>query len=188
GTKLVTAYDQPALGGVYKLAGLQQPDGEWQFPIKLSEQAIKISTPGKQQVRRYFEHGEAAGDAIFDEFRPIPAESSMIDPLDPTRSRTFSAQSPFEDLLVPVVKAGSLCYTPPNLAEIQKRVTSQLALFPMASNALPIRTPTRSVWKANCTTSKPNKSWLCGGMNERCGPVAYRYPKRFLSRWRIGRC
>ena len=47
GTRLVTGDDQPALGGVYKLAAVARaPDGDWQYKIKLSEQAIKISTPG----------------------------------------------------------------------------------------------------------------------------------------------
>ncbi len=47
GTKLVTAYDQPALGGVYKLAALRNPTtGQWEYKLKLSEQLAKISTPG----------------------------------------------------------------------------------------------------------------------------------------------
>lgn len=55
GTKLVTAEDQPALGGVYKLSCVRDSVGEaWQPRLKLSEQAIKISTPGIHQIRRYF--------------------------------------------------------------------------------------------------------------------------------------
>ena len=52
GTKLATAYDQPALGGVYKLGALQLPDGTWEGKLKLSEQAAKTSLPGILQVRR----------------------------------------------------------------------------------------------------------------------------------------
>ena len=67
GTRLITAFDQPALGGVYKLTALRQPGGAWDHKIKLSEQAIKISNPGILQVRRFFVGGEAAGDMILTE-------------------------------------------------------------------------------------------------------------------------
>src|SRR5262249_8289057 len=53
GTKLVTAYDQPALGGVYKLCALRLPNGNWQPKLKLSEEAAKITTPGVLNVRRF---------------------------------------------------------------------------------------------------------------------------------------
>ena len=53
GTKLATAYDQPALGGVYKLAAIRKPGEAWQYKVKLSEQVIKTSIPGILQVRRY---------------------------------------------------------------------------------------------------------------------------------------
>ena len=45
GTKLVTAYDQPALGGVYKLGAIRGQDGRWNYKVKLSEQTAKVSTP-----------------------------------------------------------------------------------------------------------------------------------------------
>lgn len=53
GTKLVTAYDQPALGGVYKLGAIHRADGGWDHKVKLSEQPVKISNPGVLQVRRF---------------------------------------------------------------------------------------------------------------------------------------
>ena len=46
GTKLATGYDQPALGGVYKLSCVRSDGNEWINKVKLSEQAIKVSTPG----------------------------------------------------------------------------------------------------------------------------------------------
>ena len=69
GTKLSTAYDQPALGGVYKLSAIRKPGEEWQPKLKLSEQAAKISTPGISQVRRYSDKAEAyfVGDMIYEE-------------------------------------------------------------------------------------------------------------------------
>ena len=71
GTRLVTAHDDPALGGVYKLSAIRRPGGPWEPKMKLSEQAVKISNPGVLQVRRYRRDGECAGDVIFDEEHPI---------------------------------------------------------------------------------------------------------------------
>src|SRR5206468_330184 len=53
GTRLITAFDQPALGGVYKLTAIRAADGTWDFKIKLSEQAVKVPNPGILQVRRF---------------------------------------------------------------------------------------------------------------------------------------
>ena len=52
GTKLITAYDQPALGAVYKLVSIENEQGEMIDTIKLSGNAEKVSTPGKKQVWR----------------------------------------------------------------------------------------------------------------------------------------
>src|SRR5439155_7873548 len=40
GTRLVTAHDDPVLGGVYKLSAIRQPGGAWQNKVKLSEQTV----------------------------------------------------------------------------------------------------------------------------------------------------
>ena len=52
GTKLITAYDQPALGGVYKVVSIENEAGEMVDTIKISGTAEKISNPGKKQVWR----------------------------------------------------------------------------------------------------------------------------------------
>jgi len=68
GTKLVTAYDQPALGGVYKLAAIENPEGDWDYKIKLSNDLIKVSNPGKLQVfRQRDEDGNIVKDILFNE-------------------------------------------------------------------------------------------------------------------------
>ena len=61
GTRLVTCYDQPALGGVYKLVAIDDgPNGETRTPIKVSDDPIKVSVPGILGVRRFY---DAAGVA-----------------------------------------------------------------------------------------------------------------------------
>ena len=75
GTRLVTAYDEPALGGVYKLSAIRSNGSAWQYKVKLSEQAVKISNPGVLQVRRFYHDGQATGDMIFDEEYPSQGDS-----------------------------------------------------------------------------------------------------------------
>jgi len=127
GTRLVTAYDQPALGGVYKLAAIRDAKGKWQYKVKLSEQAIKVSNPGIQQVRRFIKDGECIADMIYDE--ETGAGLEMVDPSDMTRRRTFDAQTPHEDLLVPVFRKGECVYPAQPLSAIRDRTQAQLSMF-----------------------------------------------------------
>lgn len=129
GTNLVTGSDQPALGGVYKLAAIRNAAGEWDPRIKLSEQAIKVTTPGMQQIRRFVVDGEAVCDAIYDELNTPHGGWMIVDPLDITRYRPIAKSTPFEDLLKPVFRAGRRVDDPPPLATIRSRVRDQLALF-----------------------------------------------------------
>lgn len=127
GTKLITAFDQPALGGVYKLTAIRPEGGAWQYKIKLSEQTIKISNPGVLQVRRFVGGGEAAGDMIFSEEQQ-PGRT-IVDPLDLTRRKTFEETATSVDLLVPVFRGGRRVYDPPSLEAIRAHREQQLALF-----------------------------------------------------------
>jgi len=133
GTKLVTAYDQPALGGVYKLSAIRDGNSDWQYKVKLSEQAVKMSNPGVLQVRRYFKtdgaNQEAVADVIYNVETGISVAPTMIDPADITRRKKIAAGTPHEDLLVPVFRGGKCVYEDPPLSEIQKRTSQQLAMF-----------------------------------------------------------
>jgi nicotinate phosphoribosyltransferase len=129
GTKLVTAYDQPALGGVFKLSAIREPGGPWQHKVKLSEQAAKTTNPGILQVRRFRSETEFIGDAIYDTSEPQPKAWTIVDPLDLTRRKHFSPETPSEDLLVPVFRAGRLVYKTPTLEESRQRVQAQLAML-----------------------------------------------------------
>ena len=129
GTRLVTGYDQPALGGVYKLAAVRDDDGAWQPRLKLSEQAIKINTPGLLQVRRYRDGEQFVADMLFDEQEGIQQPATMIDPLDSTRRKWIPPDVAYEELLTPIFRHGELVYTCPPLPEIQQRAQTQLTHF-----------------------------------------------------------
>src|SRR6185437_2355444 len=129
GTMLVTAYDQPALGGVYKLSAIRKADGTWQHKIKLSEQAVKVTNPGVLQVRRFRKGKEFIGDAIYNETRALSRDVTIVDPADATRRKHFPAGTKHEDLLVPVLRRGKLVYDLPRLVDIRARAQEQLAML-----------------------------------------------------------
>lgn len=127
GTKLVTAHDQPALGGVYKLAAIRKSDGSWEYKLKLSEQTIKVSTPGILQVRRFMKDGVFRGDMIYNQEFPLDDSSArMIHPLDFTKQTAYGEDFSHEDLLVPIFRGGKQVYKLPSIGEIKSRVSSQL--------------------------------------------------------------
>jgi len=135
GTKLVTAYDQPALGGVYKLGAIRDSAGHWQHRIKLSEQSIKVSNPGILQVRRFESGTESIGDMIYDQQSNLPLDQSvtMVDPADFTRHKTFAAGTYARDLLVPIFRRGERVANVPTLESIRQRVRCELSCLPDSS-------------------------------------------------------
>ncbi len=131
GTQLVTAYNQAALGGVYKLAALRTADGQgWDFTIKLSEQQAKTSIPGILQVRRYLgEAGQPRADMIYNIAAPapLPAAPTLIDPADATRRRPVRPGAPFRELLEPVFRQGRRVLDLPTLAESRALAQREVA-------------------------------------------------------------
>jgi nicotinate phosphoribosyltransferase len=127
GTRLVTGGDQSALGGVYKLGALRQPGGDWRHRVKISEQVAKTSNPGIQQVRRFGDASGLVADVIFDEEGGPGDPAVVVDPLDATRRKRIAPGTPFEDLLVPVVRRGAAVYARPTLPEIQARASAQVS-------------------------------------------------------------
>ena len=136
GTKLATAYDQPALGGVYKLGALQGDSGDWQPKIKLSEQAGKTSIPGILQVRRFSVQGRSLADMIYDELDG-PGDSAIIcDPREASRRRRIENDASHQDLLQPVMRGGEIVAEPEPLDVIRQRVQEQLQSFHVANRRL----------------------------------------------------
>lgn len=129
GTKLVTAYDQPALGGVYKLGAVRSPGKKWQYKLKLSEQQLKISNPGILQVRRFSSDGTYVADAIYDEETKFNGNAIIVDPIDVTRRKVIPSGSPGKDLLVPIFRKGKLVYKSPSIFEIKAHCQKDLASF-----------------------------------------------------------
>jgi nicotinate phosphoribosyltransferase len=122
GTKLITAYDQPALGAVYKIVSIEDENGVMQDTIKLSNNAEKVSTPGKKQVWRITsrERNKTEGDYI----TFTDTDVNQLDEVymfHPTYTYINKTVKDFEavPLLVDIFDKGELVYDLPTLAEIQ---------------------------------------------------------------------
>ncbi|MCB1759006.1 MAG: nicotinate phosphoribosyltransferase [Gammaproteobacteria bacterium] len=126
GTRLVTAFDDPALGGVYKLAAVRRGDGAWEPRLKLSEQAVKTTTPGLLQVRRFSDDRGFVADMIYDELLGIAGTHEIVDPMDPTRRRRLHAKMTSEDLLRRVVTGGEVVAEPVAIATARARAQEQV--------------------------------------------------------------
>jgi nicotinate phosphoribosyltransferase len=136
GTNLVTARDQPALGGVYKLGAVQDDAGNWQPRIKLSDVPIKTSIPGILQVRRYTGGQQVVGDILFCEVTG-PPETPTGETLE-GESIVLPADASYahHDLLQRVMSQGKPIGPLPTLAQIQSRVKRQLELLPPQTRSI----------------------------------------------------
>lgn len=122
GTKLITAYDQPALGAVYKIVSIEDENGQMVDTIKLSNNAEKVSTPGKKQVWRITsrEKGKSEGDYI----TFADADVNRLDEIlmfHPTYTYINKTVKDFDavPLLIDIFKEGKLVYKLPTLTEIK---------------------------------------------------------------------
>ena len=126
GTRLATAYDQPALGGVYKLGAVKAPnETDWNYKIKLSEQAIKVSNPGILQVNRYFKNNLPIADVIFNENAQNNTDSLVTfnnETIDLTNYQV-------KRLLRPIFRNGQLVYQLPTIHNIRNRSIAQIQQF-----------------------------------------------------------
>lgn len=129
GTNLVTAYDHPALDGVYKMSALKNKSGEWEFKLKLSEQEVKISNPGRHQVRRFFAEDNWIADVIYDLDTGIAEnpEAIQLEPsLKPMHLNHYDAAV---DLLTPLFRQGKLVQPLNAIQDIRRTAMQDNQLF-----------------------------------------------------------
>ena len=97
--------------------------------MKLSEQAIKVSTPGILQVRRFHGAGRFVADAIYDESLGIADGCTIVDPMNMTRRRPIPGGTGFRDLLAPVFRNGEPVYDVPSVHAARERARNELTGF-----------------------------------------------------------
>lgn len=132
GTKLITAYDQPALGAVYKIVSIENEVGEMEDTIKISSTTEKVTTPGQKKLYRIIdrENGKAEGDYItmHDE---DPASEKRIKMFHPVHTFVSKFVTNFEakDLHVKVIENGEIIYKNPPLVQMREYAQENLGLL-----------------------------------------------------------
>jgi len=130
GTRLITSENNPALGGVYKLAA-EVIRGEMVPRIKISENEEKITLPGAKQVYRiYDEEAKAVADyiALEEEMIDDSMPLTIFDPRAPWKRMTLEKYRA-RPMLVPIFRNGECCYESPDLSEIQVYAKQELDTF-----------------------------------------------------------
>jgi nicotinate phosphoribosyltransferase len=116
GTHLATAYEQPALGGVYKLVAIQDNKGEWLRKEKQTDDIRKKSRAGIHKIRRFYLENKMQRDVIYDQIKGECPEAKT--------------NETFEELLIPVVRLGKPIIETPLLSSIQRYAHEQLQKLP----------------------------------------------------------
>lgn len=133
GTKLVTAFDQPALGGVYKLGAIADDSGALQPRIKRSDDAIKVSDPGQLSVSRVWCNERWYADLVHQanetpEDAATSHEVSGIEVFDERLdgNRFLPSDVRFESLLRPLMRGGKALGATESIEQIRERAAREL--------------------------------------------------------------
>lgn len=132
GTKLITSANMPALGGVYKLAGIVNEDGSITPKIKVSDNSAKITNPGFKKIIRIYDSvsNKAEADLIMlmDEEIDLTKPLTITHPIETWKKITFNNYN-IRVLTQTIVKDGKLVYDMPNVKEIKKYASSEMSTF-----------------------------------------------------------
>jgi len=124
GTRLITSWGEPALGGVYKLVGVYQ-NGVWIPAIKISESPSKTPNPGHKMVWRIYDRrGYATADllSLEDEVPEKMEKITLRHPTDHSKMRHLEQWeiSKVEPLLVQILDQGNMVYELPSIEQIRE--------------------------------------------------------------------
>lgn len=122
GTKLITAYDQPALGAVYKLVSIEDNEKKMMDTIKISANPEKVTTPGLKRVYRIINtrNQKSEGDYITLEHEE-PENEERLKMFHPVHTFVSKFVTEFKaiELQHTIFENGKLVYEVPSLQEIQ---------------------------------------------------------------------
>ena len=129
GERLITARSEPVFGGVYKLAAVEDADGNIQPKIKISENVGKITNPHFKKLYRFYgnDTGKAIADylCVHDEVVDDSKDLTIFDPDATWKTKTVYNYTARE-LQVPIFKNGELVYSLPSLQEIKAYCTKEV--------------------------------------------------------------
>ena len=123
GTNLITSKDCPSFGGVYKLAAIQDKDGNFVPKIKISENTEKITNPGNKTIYRIYdkETGKIRADLICFVGEEYDTSEDLL-LFDPSatwkKTRLAGGTYTMKEILKPIFINGECKYTSPSVKEI----------------------------------------------------------------------
>lgn len=129
GERLITARSEPVFGGVYKLAAIEDKDGNIIPKIKISENVGKITNPHFKKVYRFYSKDSGMAEAdyiclhdeVVDDTQPL----EICDP-DATWKKKVLTDFTARELQVPIFRGGKLVYQKPALDDIRAYCADQL--------------------------------------------------------------
>ena len=125
GTNLITSADNPAFGGVYKLAAIKKADEtEFTAKIKISENPEKITNPGNKTIFRIYDNEtkkiKADVSCLVGEHYDISEDLRIFDPISTWKKSTIPGGTyHMRELLVPVFLNGQCVYESPDTMSIK---------------------------------------------------------------------
>jgi nicotinate phosphoribosyltransferase len=129
GTQLITAADQPALGGVYKLVA-REKNGEFVPVIKISGNPEKVTNPGFKEAYRIINKktGKAEADYLALQHEVDIKKGERIKLFDPIHPYIYKYIDDYEaiPLLHPIFLQGKLVYEEPTLDVIRDYHAQQM--------------------------------------------------------------
>ena len=133
GTRLITSWGEPALGGVYKLVAVRE-NGIWDSAIKISDTPAKIPNPGLKRVWRLYDNrGKATADLLttVDEDPTTMEQILLRHPSEHTKFRTIHRHelSGIEELHVDVTHEGKVIIDLPPIEELRQRREKDVELL-----------------------------------------------------------
>ncbi len=132
GERLITAKSHPVFGGVYKLAAVENKDGEIIPKIKISENPEKITNPHYKKVYRLYRKSDnrAIADYItlynekLDDTQPL----ELFDPVFTWKRQTVTDYTAVE-LQKTIFLSGKQVYKSPSLEEMRTYCKTQVAML-----------------------------------------------------------
>jgi nicotinate phosphoribosyltransferase len=124
GTNLITSKDNPAFGGVYKLAAIRDESGAFIPKIKVSENTEKMTNPGDKMIYRIYEKdsGKIKADLIclvgetYDEADDL----LLFDPAEPwKKTRMEGGSYTMRPIMEKIFEGGNCCYVSPKVMDIR---------------------------------------------------------------------
>ena len=129
GEILITSKAEPVFGGVYKIAAVEDKDGNVIPKMKISDSVGKVTNPCNKEIIRFYDKatGKALADVLMlaDEEVPAGEPYEIFDPNATWKSKVLENYTT-RKLLVQIFEHGKLVYDKPSISEIRAYCTKEL--------------------------------------------------------------